>query len=202
MRQWYKRESRDENLQAGKDALEAEGRRMSIDLKGLKDILDRFSLSTAEDLYVAIGNGDLTTGQVFNALARKKAAEAEPQAEDLVSRAPVRQRGDQASGSDDIIIEGVGNLMTHMAKCCHPVPGDRVVGYVTQGRGVTIHREDCGQVVHWQAENSPRLLRVNWGSKPATSYSVEILVRAFDRRDLIRDISTVLSASASTTGAT
>jgi GTP pyrophosphokinase len=85
--------------------------------------------------------------------------------------------------------------MTTMARCCHPVPGDPVVGYVTQGRGVTIHREDCGQVVHWRAENSPRLLQVSWGAQPTTAYSVQILVRAFDRRDLIRDISTVLSAS-------
>ena len=66
---------------------------------------------------------------------------------------------------------------------------------MTQGRGVTIHREDCGQVVHWRSENSPRLLQVSWGEKPATSYSVQILVRAYDRRDLIRDISTVLSTS-------
>ena len=195
VRQWYKRESRDDNLRAGKEQLEAEGRRMSVDLSDLKGILERFNLNAMEDLYVALGNGDLTTGQVFNALTRKRAAESEPQAEDLVSRAPVRQRSEQAKGTDDIIIEGVGNLMTTMAKCCHPVPGDPVVGYVTQGRGVTIHRDDCGQVVHWQAENSPRLLKVNWGAKPGTSYSVQIQVRAFDRRDLIRDISTVLSTS-------
>ena len=85
--------------------------------------------------------------------------------------------------------------MTVMAKCCHPVPGDPVVGYVTRGRGVTIHREDCRQVVHWRAENSPRLLQVHWGAKPATSYAVQLLIRAFDRRDLIRDISIVLSTS-------
>ena len=85
--------------------------------------------------------------------------------------------------------------MTTMAKCCHPVPGDPVAGYVTQGRGVTIHREDCGHVVHWRAENNPRLLQVNWGEKPTTSYSVLVLVRAYDRRDLIRDISTVLSSA-------
>jgi GTP pyrophosphokinase len=96
---------------------------------------------------------------------------------------------------DDVIIEGVGNLMTTIAKCCRPVPGDPVAGYVTQGRGVTIHREDCGQVVHWRAENSPRLLQVRWGEKPETHYSVELLIRAFDRRDLIRDISTVLSTA-------
>jgi GTP pyrophosphokinase len=195
VRQWFKRESRDDNLRAGKDALEAEARRMSASLDDLESLVKRFNQNSVEDLYVAIGNGDLTTGQIFNALARKRAAESEPQAEDLVSRASARQRTTPPAARDDVIIEGVGNLMTTMAKCCHPVPGDPVVGYVTQGRGVTIHREDCGQVVHWRAENSPRLLQVNWGEQPSTSYTVQLMVRAFDRRDLIRDISTVLSTS-------
>jgi GTP pyrophosphokinase len=195
VRQWYKRESRDDNLRAGKEALEAEARRMSASLSELGSVLGRLKMKSADDLYVAIGNGDLTTGQVFNAIARKKAADEAPQAEDLVSRTPVRQRGTPEKSRDEIVIEGVGNLMTTMGKCCRPVPGDPVVGYVTRGRGVTVHREDCGQVVHWRAENSPRLLQVNWGSKPAASYSVQIEVRAFDRRDLIRDISTVLSTS-------
>jgi GTP pyrophosphokinase len=195
VRQWYKRESRDENLRAGKEALEAEARRMSTALSDVGVVLEKFSMKSADDLYVAVGNGDLTTGQVFNAIARTKAEQAVPQAEDLLTRAPVRQRTTRKNGAGDIIIEGVGNLMTTMAKCCHPVPGDPVVGYVTRGRGVTIHREDCGQVVHWQSENSPRLLQVNWGEKPTTHYSVQLLVRAFDRRDLIRDISTALSAA-------
>jgi len=195
VRQWFKRESRDENLQAGRDALEAESRKLGTDLGDLPEIIERFNQNSVDDLYVAIGNGELTAGQVINAIARKKAAEVEPQAEDLVTRSPARQRGQQADRAGDVVIEGVGNLMTTMARCCHPVPGDPVVGYVTQGRGVTIHREDCGQVVHWRAENSPRLLQVSWGAQPTTAYSVQILVRAFDRRDLIRDISTVLSAS-------
>ena len=126
VRQWYKRESRDDNLRAGRESLEAENRRMGTDLGELPEILQRFHQNSVDDLYVAIGNGELTAGQVINAIARKKAAEAEPQAEDLVSKAPVRQRTDQASGSDDIVIEGVGNLMTTMARCCHPVPGDRL----------------------------------------------------------------------------
>ena len=195
VRQWFKRESRDDNLRAGKEALEAEARRMSTDLQGLVPVLKRLKLTSVEDLYVAIGNGDLTTGQVFNALARARAADVTPQAEDLVSRTPARQREAPPSRLDDIIIEGVGNLMTAMAKCCHPIPGDPVVGYVTRGRGVTIHREDCRQVVHWRSQNSPRLLQVRWGARPATSYAVQLLIRAFDRRDLIRDISTVLSTA-------
>ena len=195
VRQWFKRESRDDNLRAGKEALEAEARRMSAELNGMEPVLKRLKINSLDDLYVAIGNGDLTTGQVFNAMARTRAAEIAPQAEDLLSRAPQRQRSGQAAAPDDIVIEGVGNLMTTMARCCHPVPGDPVVGYVTRGRGVTIHREDCRQVVHWQAENSPRLLQVRWGAKPGTSYGVQLMIRAYDRRDLIRDISTVLSTA-------
>jgi len=195
VRQWFKRESRDDNLRAGKEALETEARRLGIVLSDLREVLPRFKLKSADDLYVSVGNGDLTSGQIFNALERLKSEQVVPQAEDLLTRTPVRQRDAKALARDDIVIEGVGNLMTHMARCCHPVPGDPVAGYVTQGRGVTIHREDCRQVVRWRSENSPRLLQVRWGEKPGTRYSVQILVRAFDRRDLIRDISSVLSSA-------
>jgi GTP pyrophosphokinase len=195
VRQWYKRESREDNLRAGKESLESEARRVGIVLSDLQDVYPRFKMNTLDDFYVAVGNGDLTIGQIFNALERLKNEQTSPQAEDLLTRAPARQRGERKKTLDDVIIEGVGNLMTHMAKCCHPVPGDSVAGYITQGRGVTIHRDDCKQVVHWRAENSPRLLQVRWGAKPGTRYSVQILVRAFDRRDLIRDISGVLSSA-------
>ena len=195
VRQWFKRESRDDNLRAGKEALESEAKRVGLSLSDIKDVLERFNMNSTDDLFVAVGNGDLTPGQIFNALARMKAEQTEPQAEDLLTRTPVRQRGVASRGKDDVIIEGVGNLMTTIAKCCHPVPGDPVVGYVTQGRGVTIHREDCGHVIHLRAEKSPRLLQVNWGDKLETNYSVLVLVRAFDRRDLIRDISTVISTA-------
>jgi GTP pyrophosphokinase len=195
VRQWYRRESHEDNLRAGKEALESEAKRVGIVLSDLKGVYQRFKMNSVDDFYVAVGNGDLTTGQIFNAIERLKAEQTLPQAEDLLTRTPVRQRGAQSKATDDIVIEGVGNLMTHMAKCCHPVPGDSVAGYITQGRGVTIHRDDCKQVVHWRAENSPRLLQVRWGEKPGIRYPVQILVKAFDRRDLIRDISGVLSTA-------
>ena len=195
VRQWYKRESRDDNLRAGKESLESEARRVGIVLSDLEVVLKRFNMNSVDDLFVAVGNGDINTGQIFNALERIKAEQVVPQAEDLLTKSPVRQWGKASAGRDDLIIEGVGNLLTTMAKCCHPVPGDPVAGYVTQGRGVTIHREDCGQVVHWRAENSPRLLKVHWGAQPGTRYPVEVQVLAFDRRDLIRDISTILSTA-------
>jgi GTP pyrophosphokinase len=199
VRQWFKKESRDENLRAGKEAVEGEARRMGLVLadlaSGLEPVMKRFSLASVNDLLVAVGSGDLTVGQVVGAVERLRSEQAEPQAEDLLTRTPVRQRIQPQRGADDVTIEGVGNLMTVIAKCCHPVPGEPVTGYVTRGRGVTIHREDCRQVVRWRSENSPRLLQVDWGDKPQTTYSVQVWVKAFNRRDLIRDISNILATS-------
>jgi GTP pyrophosphokinase len=195
VRQWFKQESREENLRAGKESIEGESRRIGLALSDLQPVVKRFSLNTVEDLFVAVGNGDLTVGQVTGAVDRLRSEEVAPQAEDLVSRTPNRQKAQQQKGAGDVTIEGVGNLMTTIAKCCLPVPGDGVVGYVTRGRGVTIHRDDCRQVLHWQSENNPRLLQVAWGEKPAMNYSVQVQIRAYDRRDLIRDISNILSAS-------
>ena len=195
VRQWFKQESREENLRAGKESIESEAKRIGLLLSDFKPVVERFSLATVEDLFVAVGNGDLTVGQVVNAIDRLRAEQIAPQAEDLVTRTPNRQREQQAKGASDVTIEGVGNLMTTIARCCQPVPGDPVAGYITRGKGVTIHRDDCRQILHWQSENNPRLLQVSWGEKPAMNYSVQILVRAYDRRDLIRDISNILSAS-------
>jgi GTP pyrophosphokinase len=195
VRQWFKRESRDENLRAGKEAVENEAARIGFSLTDFGPVVERFSLGSADDLFVAVGNGDLTLGQVVNAFDRLRTEQIEPQAEDLVTRKPNRQRSEQFKSTDDVTIEGVGNLMTTVAKCCQPIPGDPVVGYITRGRGVTIHRDDCRQVLRWRSENNPRLLQVSWGEKPRTNYSVQIQVRAYDRRDLIRDISNTLAAS-------
>jgi GTP pyrophosphokinase len=195
VRQWFRKESHDDNLKAGKEAVENEAKRMGMTLGELQPLTDRFGFKSADDLFVAVGNGDLTVGQVVHAFERLQAERSQPQAEDLLSRTPVRQRDKRQLPADDVRIEGVGNLMTTIAKCCHPLPGDAVLGYVTQGRGVTIHREDCRQALRWRSENSPRLLKVSWGRTPATDYSAKVLVRAFDRRELIKDISSVLAAS-------
>ncbi|MEJ2534662.1 MAG: bifunctional (p)ppGpp synthetase/guanosine-3',5'-bis(diphosphate) 3'-pyrophosphohydrolase [Gammaproteobacteria bacterium] len=100
-----------------------------------------------------------------------------------------------AQPSDGITIEGVGNLMTNLARCCQPVPGDPVVGYVTRGRGVTIHREDCANVLRWQTNEPHRLLQVHWGRKGDGRYRAGIRIQAFNRRDLFRDLSAVMAAA-------
>ena len=195
VRQWFKRESRDENLRQGRELIEAEIKRVGLMPADLDGVASRFSLPGLEEVCVAVGSGDLTVSQVVHAAARMRAEDTPQTAQDLVSRTPKRQRHKKSAPADDISIEGVGNLMTTIAQCCQPVPGDPVVGYVTRMRGVTIHREDCRNVLRWQQEDSPRLLEVRWGREPASSYRAEVEIRAYDRRELIRDISAVLASA-------
>jgi GTP pyrophosphokinase len=175
--------------------VEAELKRMDLAADDLEGVIERFSLGKIDDLYVAVGNGGLTVSQVVHAAERLRSERFLPSADDLITRTSKRQRQQSSSKGDDIWIEGVGKLLSSIAKCCQPVPGDAVIGYVTRLRGVTIHRDDCRNVLRWQKEETPRLLEVSWGSEPAASYTVEILVRAYDRRELIKDISSTLATS-------
>jgi GTP pyrophosphokinase len=195
VRQWFKKESREDNLRAGRETVEAEARRMGLDTRNLLPVAERFSQASVDDLFVSVGSGDLTVGQVVGSMERLRAEQDGPRNLDLLTRTPNRQRSQAPASADDITIEGVGNLVTSMAKCCQPVPGDPVVGYITRGRGVTIHRDDCRQALRWSEENNPRLLRVNWGGKPASRYPVKIFIRAFSRRELLRDVSNVFAGS-------
>lgn len=195
VRQWFKQESHEENLRQGRELVEAELRRMGLKPADLEGIARRFSLGHMDDVFVAVGNADLTVGQVVHAAERLISDQALPSVEDLVSRASKRQRSQAEQDQDDVSIEGIGNLMTSIARCCQPVPGDPVIGYITRLRGVTIHREDCRNVLRWQQEENPRLLEVRWGMKQAASYLVGVLIRAYDRRELIKDISGTLSAA-------
>jgi GTP pyrophosphokinase len=112
-----------------------------------------------------------------------------------VTRTPKRRRSQAAKEGSDIIIEGVGNLMTSMARCCQPVPGDSICGYITRGRGVTIHRDDCPNALRWVREDNPRLIQVRWRKQAESGYKVSLLLRAYDRRELIKDISTMMATS-------
>ncbi len=156
---------------------------------------DRFSLNSIDDVFVAVGNGDLRVSQVVHAAERLRTEKIAPSAEDLVTKESKRQRKHAAREGDDVSIEGVGNLMSSIARCCQPVPGDPVIGYITRLRGVTIHREDCRNVLRWQSEENPRLLEVRWGRAPVANYRVRILIKAYDRRELIKDISAIMASS-------
>ncbi len=195
VRQWFRRESHEHNLVQGRELVEADLKRLGLTLTDLENVPARFNFNTVEDLFAAVGNGDLTVSQVVHAVERHKVRDVELTLEDLVSRTPKRRRTHEGKPVSDVMIEGVGNLMTSMARCCQPVPGDPICGYITRGRGVTIHRDDCPNALRWVREDNPRMIQVRWRRQLDSGYRVNLVIGAYNRRELIKDISTMMASS-------
>jgi GTP pyrophosphokinase len=155
----------------------------------VEKLAERCNLKTAEDMYAALGAGDLRLAQAVN--HAEQLVEPEHGSEQL-ELIPLRASGTRPGRRGDIQIEGVGNLLTQMAGCCQPLPGDPIVGYITHGRGVTIHRQDCSTGLQLAGREPERIIQVNWGPVPQQTYPVEIMIRAYDRSGLLRDVSQVL----------
>jgi GTP pyrophosphokinase len=190
VRQWFKQQDHDQHLQEGRVILDRELTRLGITEKpNLEELATRFNFKRGEDLLAAVGRGDLSVGQVARQVGERKLEE--PKEVEPKPRTPQKQRADTAA---DVVVEGVDDLMTHMAQCCRPVPNDPIIGFVTRGRGISIHRKDCSNVKHLPRVEAERLIAVRWADQPAdTGYSVDILVIAADRKGLLRDVSSVLS---------
>ncbi len=178
IRQWFKKQERAGNIECGRELLEKEMRRLGIRLER-EELAKLFKYDSLDDFLVAIGYGGITTHQIALKLAaRQEPPKMVPEVRPL--QPPV----------STIQVLGAGDMLTHLAQCCHPVPGDKIIGYVTRSRGVTIHRQDCYNVVH--EEERERLIAVGWGQTDSI-YPVRILVEAWDRVGLVRDITTVVA---------
>lgn len=187
VRQWFKLAHYDENLAAGRHALDTELKRLALDSHDLVSVAKVFNLNKIEDVYVAVGCGDLTASQVARAIERQHHTAPSGFESAIRPVSPSSQAG------DDIQIEGVGNLLHQIARCCQPLPGDQIGGYVTQGRGVSIHRGDCRQFLHLHRAHPERILAVRWRNQRTERYSAKLVIEAWDRPGLIKDISTILS---------
>lgn len=192
VRHWFKQQDHDKNLAEGRVMLEREFERLALPMAraDLDTVAERLNVKTGDDVLAGIGAGDIRTAQVIALLGLRvdgMSAQQELLPEDMVSRS--RQRSEHSP----ITIEGVGNLLTHIAGCCQPVPGEPIVGYVTQGRGVSVHSRGCPEFLHLQAEEPARVLSVQWNQGEAAVYPVDIQVRAWDRTGLLRDITNVLA---------
>ncbi|WP_252180437.1 GTP diphosphokinase [Endozoicomonas sp. 4G] len=184
---WLKKQDRDSNIIDGSHQLNAELKRLALTGVNFNDLLPQTPFRAMDDMYAAIGAGDYRVTQAV-ALAQR---ELEPEAEKAFE---IRTRAPQEKVSDSTItIDGVGNLLTQMAGCCQPLPGDPIIGYITIGRGVTIHRQDCNNALNLQEQESERLIEVNWGYSPEYMYPVEMIITAYDRSGLLRDITIVLA---------
>jgi GTP pyrophosphokinase len=179
IRQWFNKQERTENIERGKQILDKEIRRLGI--KADRQILaDLFEYKSLDDFLAAIGNGSVTAHQIVLRLA---AQEEKPP--DVIETAAPK------STASAVQVLGVGDLMTSIARCCHPVPGDKIIGYITRSRGVSIHREDCHNIVN--EDERERLIPVEWGQSDDHLYPVSIQVEAWDRIGLMRDIATVVA---------
>ncbi|MCW3491273.1 RelA/SpoT family protein [Dethiobacter alkaliphilus] len=198
IRTWFKKERRDENLSKGKELLEKELRKQDLDpqqyLKTslLQEAARKFNIQNEEDFYVAIGLGGVTQQQAVSRLKeeyRKKYGTGdEPE---QVREFKPQKPGAKKTGKG-VSIAGIDNLLIRFAKCCTPVPGDKIVGVVTRGRGVSVHRSDCPNV-SVRGENKPHHLEAHWEEQPEGAYPVDIEVTAMDRPQILMDVVNAVS---------
>lgn len=186
---WFKLQAKDTNLEEGKQLLMRELDRLDLAGQPLAGAAKAMNMKSTDDLFAAIGAGDVRLGQVVRFIVRQ-ADIKQPQQE-----LPLVKPAIKPSKVDDISISGVGHLLTHIANCCQPVPGDEISGYVTVGRGVSVHRQDCENYMHLEMTEPERIIEVNWGGKVNKMYPVDIDISAYDRTGLLRDVSLVLADS-------
>jgi len=189
VRHYFRQLNYDENLAAGRAALEGELKRLGLAQFDLEPVAEQFNFRRVEHLLAAIGAGDLTAAQVGQS-ALRLSGERESRKPDLPFRRSAQEPEQPAS---EIRIEGIGNLVYQLARCCRPVPGDPIAGFITRTRGVSIHREDCAQYLRLAARQPERCIRVDWSRSAGTRYPVRVKIDAWDRRDLLKDIGSVIS---------
>jgi GTP pyrophosphokinase len=185
---WFRQQDHEKHLKAGKAILDRERQKLGAKEVDLEELARHFHLPRGDDLLLAVGRADISSAQLANVL---KLPDWLPKPQHPPVRRAVPATADKPS--EDITIQGVRNLLTHFAHCCEPAPGDPIIGYVTLGRGVAIHRQDCGNIMRLPEERQGRLIEVAWGDEPE-SFPVEIEVRAMDRKGLLKDIAQVLAA--------
>jgi GTP pyrophosphokinase len=186
VRAWFRQQDKDQNRKHGREILEKELARLNAGDTPTDDIAKQLKLADTNALHVALGAGDVTPAAVASALQQLHKAEipAERKARNLAAR---RRTGRQ------IEIRGLGNLLRTLARCCRPIPPEAIAGYITQGRGVSIHRQDCGNFLNLHARHPERVIDVSWGEPTDESYPAELELEAYNRQDLLRDVSGILA---------
>jgi GTP pyrophosphokinase len=187
VRQWYRQADQINNTTAGRAAVEREFARLGLRNISLARVAERLKADSVDRLLASVGFGDTTLPQVVGA--------AQEQVRAVIGHRIVPRTRRPAAGTDngDVQVRGVGQLMTHLAQCCRPVRPERIVGYITLGRGVTIHRADCSNALNLQGRHPERIIEVDWGGGGEGDYAVDLLILAYDRTGLLRDITTLLA---------
>ncbi|EXX87121.1 (p)ppGpp synthetase [Paenibacillus darwinianus] len=199
IKQWFKKEKRDENVSKGRDMIEKELKRLALEPSAwlqddkLQEVATKFTFNDVEDMLSAVGFGGITAAQIVTRLTEKLRKEAEEANQiELTSevkevRAPGGDKKRRSTGG--IRVRGVDNMLVRFARCCNPVPGDEIVGYITRGRGVSVHRSDCNNIpAGGDGEEAARVIEVEWEQSVEANYAVDIEIRGHDRRGLLNEV--------------
>lgn len=200
IRSWFKREKRDENILKGRDILEREIKKLGLDLDILKgekilEVGKRFSLHTLDDILAAIGDGTFTPLQILSRFKEEKERKEKPKtsAEELAEVQSDTKPWKTAKANQGVVVKGLDNLMVRLAKCCSPVPGDPIIGFITKGQGVSVHRQDCHNVQRQNEADLDRMIEVDWAGERKGAYQVKLEIEAMDRAGLLTDVMIVLA---------
>jgi GTP pyrophosphokinase len=187
VRNWFRQQDRDQHQRQGREILDRELSRLNVRDVATDDIAKQLKHKNTDTLCVALGAGDLTSAAVATALQNLRGTSLPEKIR------PRRASKRRSSKTDADAVSGIGGLLSNFARCCRPVPPEAIVGYITLGRGVSIHRQDCGNFLGLNKRHPERIIEVGWGDSESATYPVDLTLRAHDRHGLIRDISTVLA---------
>src|SRR3990167_4193170 len=186
---WFKKQDLERHIEEGRNLLEKEIKRLNLEDPNLEKLALQLNYKDQDNMFAALGNGDLRFAQVIGAL--QKNLEIKSTSTQIFHATSKKPPSKKYHG--DIAIYGVGDLLTHIANCCKPIPGDPIVGYITQGHGVSIHHRDCKNIINLDDHYNNKLIEVEWIETTQASYPVDIEIQAFDRAGLISDIAQILA---------
>jgi GTP pyrophosphokinase len=190
VRSWFKHQDYDQNAADGRTVFEREVNRLGIHKIDPQKVAQHFDQLNIDNLYASLGRGDLSAGQIATALHDLFAPKNEQAMPLLAKKTSVKKHPSKVG---EVKVRGVGNLLTSIANCCKPVPGDEVIGFITRGQGVSVHRQDCVNIINLEDSKRERLIEAEWGAELAKTYRVCIRIEAFDRQGLLRDVTNVFA---------
>ena len=192
IKSWFKKQKREENVNKGRELVEGELKKGGFDPKeflvadGLEEVAKKFNFQGEEDMFAAVGYGGITGAQIATRLTEKVRKEREdqlPNTTEIIKTQVGRKRPDQG-----VVVKGIDNLLVRFSRCCNPVPGDEIVGFITRGRGVSVHRNSCPNLLSDLEEDQDRLIHVQWEADLRQEYNVEIEIMGHDRNGLLKEI--------------
>lgn len=203
IRQWFKKEKREENIDKGRSAVEREIKRLGIELaevmtdENLQRVAKKFNFQDIDDMFAAVGFGGITASQICTRLTDKIRQQLQDKNIQLDStvKEVVKAPEKRTRSTHGVRVKGADNLLIRFARCCNPVPGDDITGFITRGRGISVHRQDCNNIVHEIEAKSERIIEVEWESEVESNYNVQIEITGHDRRGLLNEVLQAVSES-------